>query len=147
MSKLKPRGALILIVPHKDGTFDHRRPVTTLPHLIEDYTHGTKEDDLTHLPEILQRHDLSLDPPAGDCDAFKARSERNVENRCLHHHVFDTRLVVQVVDWLGLRLLAVEPFLLHHILVVAQRDDPAPGGNARFLGAHASYRLTSPFAT
>lgn len=144
---LKPRGALVLIVPHKDGTFDHRRPVTTLPHLIEDYAHGMTEDDLTHLPEILQGHDLSLDPPAGDFAAFKARSERNAENRCLHHHVFDTRLAVAVVDWLGLRILAVEPFLLHHILVVAQKEHPAPGANTRVLGVDAPYRLTSPFGT
>ena len=25
-------GTIVLVVPHKDGTFDHRRPVTTLEH-------------------------------------------------------------------------------------------------------------------
>jgi SAM-dependent methyltransferase len=34
---LKDQGYLVLLLPHKDGTFDHRRPVTTIQHLIADY--------------------------------------------------------------------------------------------------------------
>src|ERR1700730_1353703 len=30
---VKPGGHLLLVVPHRDGTFDHRRPITTLAHL------------------------------------------------------------------------------------------------------------------
>lgn len=144
---LKDDGVLVLIVPHKDGTFDHRRPVTTLSHVIDDYERGTTEDDLTHLPEILQCHDLALDPPAGDYAAFKARSERNVENRCLHHHVFDTNLAAQMIDRAGLQIVAVEPFLLHHILVVGRKTGARPASNARFLGADAAFRRSSPFHT
>jgi SAM-dependent methyltransferase len=147
MRTLKDGGALILIVPHKDGTFDHRRPVTKLSHLIEDYERGTTEEDLTHLPEILRCHDLALDPPAGDFEAFKARSERNFENRCLHHHVFDTNLVVEVMDRLDMQIVAVEPFLLHHILVVGRKNRSRPLANARFMGAQAAYRRSSPFHT
>ena len=33
--------------------------------MLDDFSHDTQEDDLTHLPEILQLHDLSMDPPAG----------------------------------------------------------------------------------
>ncbi len=51
---LRPGGVLVLVLPHKDSAFDHRRPVTTLDHLIEDYQRGVREDDLTHLDEILQ---------------------------------------------------------------------------------------------
>jgi ubiquinone/menaquinone biosynthesis C-methylase UbiE len=37
---LKDRGVLVLLLPHKDKTFDHRRPVTTLEHLIADFKAG-----------------------------------------------------------------------------------------------------------
>jgi SAM-dependent methyltransferase len=33
---LRPGGHLVMVVPHKDGTFDHRRPVTSLAHLEAD---------------------------------------------------------------------------------------------------------------
>ena len=47
-------GHILLIVPQREGTFDHRRPVTKLEHLRADARELTGEDDLTHLPEILR---------------------------------------------------------------------------------------------
>lgn len=139
-------GLLVLVLPHKDGTFDHRRPVTTLAHLLEDERAGVDERDLTHLPEILELHDLSLDPPAGNLEAFRLRGERNFENRGLHHHVFNTPLAVQLVDAVGLQILHADAQPVHHIIVVARK--PAPGArvdNRAFLGADARYRASSPF--
>jgi SAM-dependent methyltransferase len=52
---LKPAGALVLVVPARDGAFDHRRPITTISHLVEDYETGMGKDDLTHLAEVLFR--------------------------------------------------------------------------------------------
>lgn len=118
---LKKQGTLVLLLPNKEKTFDHRRPVTTLEHLIEDFQNGTSEDDLTHLPEILALHDLARDPEAGDIEAFRLRSQRNVENRCLHHHVFDTSLALSLLNYVKLEVLAVEEFPPHHILLVAQK--------------------------
>jgi SAM-dependent methyltransferase len=143
---LEPQGILVLVVPHKQGTFDHRRPVTTLAHLIEDWTAGTAEDDLTHLPEILELHDVSLDPGAGDLAAFTARSRNNRENRCLHHHVFDTQLVVEVVHHAGLQIVTVEPHEPFHIIVVARKPrERTDVNNAAFRGPAAVHRRTSPF--
>lgn len=117
---LKPGGVLVLVLPDKEETFDHRRRVTAIAHLIEDYEHGTGEDDLTHVPEILECHDLTRDPPAGDVAAFKARSEQNASNRCLHHHVFDGGLVTAAIEWTGLDLLAIEYAAPYHIVAVAR---------------------------
>ena len=50
--------SLMLILPDPPSTFNHRWPTTTLAHLNEDFARRTSEDDLTHLPEILQLHDL-----------------------------------------------------------------------------------------
>jgi len=145
---LKQNGLVIIVLPHKDGTFDHRRPVTSLEHLIEDYESDTDEGDMTHLGEILRLHDLSRDPGAGDFQAFEKRSRHNVVNRCLHHHVFDTRLAAGVVSHTGLQLLAVELFRPYHIVVVAKKlaQSQLPN-NQEFLGVGVPPCWSSPFAS
>ncbi len=74
---LRPGGTLVVVVPHFEATFDHRRPVTTLEHLQEDLRGSTGEDDETHLPENLALHDLERDPEAGSPSAVRARSQQN----------------------------------------------------------------------
>lgn len=143
---LKNYGLLILLLPHKDGTFDHRRPVTKMEHLISDFEHQTGEDDLTHMPEILALHDLTRDLAAGTMEDFKARSERNAENRCFHHHVFDTQLAVTLIDYMGLQIRFVETIKPLHILIVAQKLT-ADGlvNNDFFTSKTAQHLKQSPF--
>jgi len=143
---IKQHGHLLLVVPHRDGTFDHNRPVTPLPHILEDHQKNTTEDDLTHLEEILSLHDLEMDAPAGDKQTFKERSLKNFENRCLHHHVFDTKLVVKLVDTVGMQVLSVDPILPFFINVLARKPAPTdPTNNRPFIGPDAAYRTSSPF--
>jgi SAM-dependent methyltransferase len=145
---LKDQGTLVLLLPHKDATFDHRRPVTTMQHLIADFNVGMTEDDLTHMPEIMALHDLERDPEAGDLASFKARSEHNFENRCFHQHVFDTQLAVRLVDHMGLRIQAVEAILPMHILIVAQKTvGGALPDNSAYTGESAQYHRASPFSS
>ncbi len=145
---LKDHGTLVLLLPHKDGTFDHRRPVTTMQHVIEDFNVGMTEKDLTHMSEILVLHDLSRDPVAGDIAAFKARSERNFENRCFHHHVFDTHLAVSLVHHMDLQIQSVEAIRPMHILIVAQKMmSGALPNNSAFFSDLAQYRRASPFSS
>lgn len=118
---LKDDGHLILLVPDKNGTFDHKRPTTTLRHLIDDYENNIGEDDLTHLEEILEFHDLSRDPGAGSYENFKLRSMKNHQNRSLHHHVFDTLLVAELIDYMQLRIKFIESVYSTHIILVAQK--------------------------
>ena len=122
---MRPGGTMALVLPHKDSTFDHKRPVTALEHVIDDHARGVGEDDLTHLEEILDLHDLSLDPGAGDFAAFKARSLENHANRCLHHHVFDTELAIRLVDHAGLQILAAERAGQFNIIVLCSKPEPA----------------------
>lgn len=118
-------GLLVLIAPHRDGTFDHRRPITALDHLISDFDRGTGEDDTTHLPEILRLHDRARDAGGLSADAFRERSEGNLANRALHHHVFDTPLVEAMLRHAGFRPLAVEARRPYNIVVVAQKAETA----------------------
>lgn len=103
---IRPGGALILVVPNKASNFDHNRPFTTFEHILDDYERATAEQDLTHLDEILALHDLSMDPPAGSFDEFKARSLANFENRTLHHHVFEPATIGKMLHYVGLTILA-----------------------------------------
>ena len=117
---LKPRGSLILLLPNKRWTFDHRRPVTTLEHILSDFNANMGENDLTHLPEILRLHDLARDKAAGTYEMFRARSERNFENRCLHHHVFDVPLVRQMLEYSGFVVRTLEEHFPSHIVAIAE---------------------------
>jgi SAM-dependent methyltransferase len=144
---LRPGGSLVLVVPHRDGTFDHRRPVTRLEHLLDDLRRNMGESDLTHLPEILDLHDLSMDPGADTAASFRARGERNAEFRSLHHHVFDTRLAVAAVSQAGFEPIEVELLQPYHIVVLARkRADPSGPGRAAGIDLGAVLGA-SPFPT
>jgi len=143
---LEPEGVLALILPHKEATFDHRRPVTTVQHLIQDFENAMPESDLTHLDECLRLHDLSRDAGSPDFDYFKRRAERNFENRCLHHHVFDTALAVEVVHRASFQILVVEPTRPYHVFLLAKKSSLAPN-NDLFRGPNAAWRRVSPFRT
>jgi SAM-dependent methyltransferase len=113
---VRPGGHILLIVPHREGTFDHRRPVTTLEHLRADAERETGEDDLTHLEEILRLHDLERDPGAGSRENFERRCRDNGAMRAMHHHVFVSRTVVDVCRAAKLEVLALAPRWPFHIV-------------------------------
>lgn len=127
---IRPGGRLVLILPDSRRTFDHRRPVTTLAHLQTDFDRHTGEDDLTHLEEILGLHDLRWDTRAGTLDEFRARSERNATNRCLHHHVFDLELMRAALAASGWVVDGVERVRPLHLVALAHRptagENPSP---------------------
>jgi SAM-dependent methyltransferase len=117
---LKPGGLLLLVVPHRDHTFDHRRPVTEVQHLLADADRRTPENDLTHLDEILRLHDLRRDPGAGSPAAFEHRCRENERWRALHHHVFVPSTVATLCELASLdveRLTTRRPF---HIICLAR---------------------------
>jgi SAM-dependent methyltransferase len=145
MRVMKPGGVLLLVLPHKEGTFDHRRPTTTLEHMINDYDNRTTEEDLTHLPEIIKCHDLRMDRAAGDSEQFRRRSEQNSVNRCLHHHVFDVSTALALVDHAGFQILHAETALPYHIIVLAEKA--ATHDNRRFVNENADVLRSSHFST
>lgn len=143
---LKVGATLILLVPHRDATFDHRRSITPLSHLIEDYIHSTGEDDMTHYEEIVSLHDRSMDIYSGDAEYFRQRSLENFSNRCFHHHVFDTRSFILLLDRAGLQLQIVTPQRPNHIIAIA--TTLAAGvkpDNNQFLVREAAFLRRSPF--
>jgi SAM-dependent methyltransferase len=147
---IKPSGTILVVVPHKAGMFDHRRPFTTFDHIKEDFESNITEADLTHLLEILELHDLGLDPPAGSPDQFRARCLENLSKRAMHHHVFSPELLVEMFSFLDVRVLNVAVECPHHIIVHAMRPSENDQNsvsleNAAFLDSAAGWRKRSPF--
>ena len=99
---LRPGGHLVLVLPKKESNFDHRREITPFAHLLADLAAGTTEHDLTHLDEILARHDYAMTPETADRTTLERRGRANFENRGLHHHVFDAALIEQLFRHFGL---------------------------------------------
>ena len=122
---LKPGGALLVVLPYYRTTFDHRRTPTTVAHMIADYENNTGEDDLTHLPEILEKHDLARDPGAGSIENFRRRSQDNFNQRCLHHHVFDAKNSRALIQAAGFESLAADLAPGFHICQLARKPQPA----------------------
>ena len=120
---LKPSGTLLLVLPHKAGTFDHRRPFTAFAHVKADYDAMVLEDDLTHMDEILALHDLELDPPAGTPEQFRQRCLQNASNRAMHHHVFNPDLLVEIFTFLQMAVVNLTVERPFHIVVQAQKEN------------------------
>jgi predicted SAM-dependent methyltransferase len=118
MRVIKPGGHILLILPDKRFTFDHRRTFTSFAHLLEDAKNDVDEKDLSHLEEILKLHDLQLDKDAGNFDDFKKRSLNNYQNRCLHHHVFDFKLLVKIFNFYKIKPISrlfIKPY--HQVIL------------------------------
>ncbi len=147
---LRPSGTILLVLPHKAGTFDHRRPFTTFDHIMADFQSNTTEADLTHLEEILQLHDLVLDPPAGSPEQFRERCLQNLSNRAMHHHVFSPELIVEIFSFLRMKVLNVAVERPYHVIVHAKKVEAREHAEVDlwtkpFLSLVAGWRRLDPF--
>ncbi len=119
---IKKGGAILLILPDKRYTFDHKRPLTTFEHLEDDLESGIKETDLKHLTEILELHDLSMDLPAGTIEEFKKRSLDNFKNRCLHHHIFDFTLLQRIFAHFDVKIIDMTFVPPYHQIILGVKQ-------------------------
>lgn len=127
---VRPGGSLIVVVPPRTGTFDHRRPVTPLAHLQEDERVGRGEEDTTHFAEIRALHDLALDERPETRAAFERRLEDNLRLRSAHHHVFDAASLAGALNAAGWKVRQVVLRYPIDLFALAQRGEPAPSGSA-----------------
>jgi len=119
---VKKGGVIFLVLPDKRFTFDKKRPYTTFEHLLSDFANDTAEDDLTHIPEVLQLHNLKLDFGSEEgFEKFKARCEQNFQNRCLHHHVFSLDVLRQMLEYLGMEVVAQKFVPSIHQVVIGRK--------------------------
>lgn len=118
----RPGGALVLVLPDYRRTFDHRRSPTPVQHMMDDYKNRVREDDMTHLDEVLQCHDVTLDGTlkTHTFEELRERSTHNLDNRAMHHHVFDENNSADLLTQAGMQVLAVERALPYHIFILAR---------------------------
>lgn len=134
-------GLLLMLLPHKEATFDWRRPITPLKHMIEDFEKGTTEDDTSHFAEILEMHDL-LKTPQYTAETFRERCLANASYRAMHQHVFNTESAISLVDHAGFAIVEVDALRPGHIAILAQRTHR---GNRDWLASDAPWRKRSAF--
>jgi len=144
---LKDNGTLVMIVPHKDGTYDHKRPITKLEHLIEDYNTNISENDTTHFHEVLELHDLIIDTTVKDFNDHYERTNDNPKRRIVHHHVFDTLLVVKLIDFVEFKIIDVQLIEPYNIIIIAKKVEMDSINNESFLNTNSSLYRNSIFAT
>jgi predicted SAM-dependent methyltransferase len=118
----RPNGALILVLPDYRRTFDHRRTPTSVQHMLDDFSRNTGEDDTTHVPEVLQLHDVKRDGTlkTQSYEELHRRSIDNLANRSLHHHVFDESNSEELLKEVGLDVLAIELALPYHMFILSR---------------------------
>ena len=104
---IKNDGELILVVPKKNFNFDHKRRDTDFNTLLEAYKNDFDESNLNALDEILENHDVELDPGVKTLEEFKKRSLQNFQNTCLHHHVYSFNLIEEVLEYTNFNLIDI----------------------------------------
>lgn len=137
---VKPGGRILLVVPHYEGSFDHRRTVTTVTHLLADAQNDTGEDDTTHIEEAIAHFDPQRDPEGAEL--FEQRARMNHVTRVAHHHVFDSLTTATMCEAAGLTVAMLRPKRPYHIVCLCSiGDTDGPPVNLRKALHH------SPFAS
>jgi SAM-dependent methyltransferase len=142
---LKDDGLMLLVVPHKDGTVDHKRPLTTIKHLISDFDNSIGEGDKTHLEEVLELTDGRLDPGYLGYKSLKEKVERNYEGRHVHLHTYNVSLMAEMFDYLNLEIISAEAVLPFHIIIMGKKVVNGRANNRSFLNEDAKYKKEGPF--
>ena len=100
LRKLRPDGVLFYTVPDKRFTFDFRRPVTPLEHMIADHEEGPARSRREHYEEWAL---LTPDVPEGqsleDFEAWAAGHARDLEAEAasIHMHVWTQAEFLQLI--------------------------------------------------
>ena len=92
---LKPGGSLVLVVPDMTKTFDSKRALTTLEHLIEDYEKPSRERDRQHYEEFYTK---AFEIPS-DANLQDYVAQKQTDGGDLHYHTWTFETFEKLVDW------------------------------------------------
>lgn len=104
LAKLKPGGILFYAVPDKRYTFDFRRPLTTLEHVILDHEEGPRRSRREHFDEWTLYNGGADEDRAND-DSFEAFAQRaarearrlEADDYSIHTHVWTQATFLELV--------------------------------------------------
>lgn len=95
-SKLRKGGSLVLTIPDKERTFDKPRRLTTLDHLIEDYSNPSRERDKEHFQEFYSK---TTDFAVTEVDFEKTWRAKWATAYPIHYHTWVYGSFTAMVDW------------------------------------------------
>ena len=85
---LKVGGILFMAVPDKRYTFDRNRSLTSLEHLINDYSQGSEMSNYAHYEDWL-KNDLRRENKQISAEEFNVKVQRLIKSdRRIHFHVW-----------------------------------------------------------
>jgi predicted SAM-dependent methyltransferase len=93
---LKPGGIVYAAIPEKTQTFDRKRAVTPLDHVIADHEHGYDFNDIDHYRDWF----LNVENLAPDRAEEKAQQCWK-ERANIHFHVWDSRAMDELMRHLA----------------------------------------------
>jgi SAM-dependent methyltransferase len=157
LGKLKPGGVLFYAVPDKRYTFDFRRPVTPLEHMIADYEEGPERsraghyDDWTRL--VIGEEETGTAPEEIPADWVEHRArELEAAKYSIHMHVWTQaeflRLILACRERLGFPFdIEVAAKQAIEFMVVLRKEGeplqpPAPPLRTPWIRAKAKARAT-----
>jgi SAM-dependent methyltransferase len=114
---LRHSGHIICEVPNKEKTFDYKRKITTLEHIVDDFKNGINHDDLTHLEEVVELKDDFLSPNYKTKDELRRICSDNINNRLMHHHVFDLNLLISIMEKVEFKIVYAGTIESGHIVL------------------------------
>jgi SAM-dependent methyltransferase len=92
---LKNNGFLVLVVPDMNKTFDSKRVLTTVEHLIEDYEKPSSARDLEHYLEFYSK---AFTIPA-DARLEEYASSKQIEGGDIHYHSWTYNSFLEAVNF------------------------------------------------
>jgi len=130
---IKHGGYIYMVVPDRNKTFDHPRPLTEVEHLLCDYRNRVTQSDATHIDDFVYGVDWSMYSPMADpsneaCerDELASRYHRAVEADLeinIHFHTFECARVADLI-----RIGNLESLWAGRIEIVEKIED-FPGSN------------------
>jgi SAM-dependent methyltransferase len=138
LGKLKPGGVLFYAVPDKRFTFDFRRPVTPLEHMVADYEQGSERSRAEHYREwcrlvINEESEAVGTPEQAGSEEWVERRARELEDAkySIHMHVWTQAEFLKLI--LALRERFGDSFDVEaaarvgiELLVVLRKEGPLP---------------------
>lgn len=119
--KLKNKGKLVLIIPHRDYTFDKNRELTRLQHLIEDYDKPSKERDILHYLEFFSKAINFIKPIEEIYEVVKDVYENNAYD--LHYHTWTEDSFKKMIEYFTNNKFPFEMIWSHDCLVHAEGNE------------------------
>lgn len=107
---LKPGGVIYAAIPEKNHTFDRKREVTTLRHLLADYYFEPDHSLEAHYRDWFMNSEL--EGVSGEELERKVSASMKARNN-IHFHVFDFASMQELFSWFLKKRFPIEHYELH----------------------------------